>query len=218
MAKALQVSAICAGTAITSLSLLLVAQRPAEAVSTFNTITAISTNNSSFPASDGGFSLTISNSNSTGNDPGTVNTNSTGLCAWTIVGGGGAGRCGYGTSPSSGVSQFQLSFNAPADIQAFNVSSFEDANISQGSVGFSLDGTNFTDFAFTSAGTVAAPFSAGPNQPIFVRTSGTFSSPLQTGIFRINSFTVQEVPGPLPIFGAAAAYGWSRKLKRKLLG
>jgi hypothetical protein len=110
-----------------------------------------------------------------------------------------------------------LSFNAPAEIQSFNVSRFESSNISQGVVGFSLDGTIFTDFDFSTTGFVSAPFSAAANQPIFVRTSATFNSELETGLFRINSFTVQEVPGPLPLFGAASAYGWSRKLKRKAI-
>jgi hypothetical protein len=108
-----------------------------------------------------------------------------------------------------------LSFNAPAAIQSFNVKIFESANISQGTLGFSLDNVNFTDFNFNSTGSVAASFSAGANQPIFVRTSATLSSGLNTGIFRIDSFTVEEVPGPLPILGAAGAFGWSRKLKRK---
>lgn len=215
MLKKASCAASLTGAALASLSLIFVDGKSASAVSIFNVTSSSSTNSSSIFRTDGGFSLTASNSNSTGNNPNTLNTTDEGLCAFTAVGNVSIGRCGYGDDSASGVSAFQLSFNAPAAIQAFNVSTFEDFTISQGTVGFSLDNVNFTDFNFNSTGSVAASFSAGANQPIFVRTSATFSNVLNTGLFRIDSFTVEEVPGPLPILGAAGAFGWSRKLKRK---
>lgn len=208
-------TAILVGTALTSLSLVVIDGKAASAISIFNTTSGSSTNNTSLSFTSGGLTLTASNSNSTGNKPGTINTTPAGLCAFTAVGTPAVGRCGYGTNPSSGVSEFQLIFNAPVNIQSFNVNSFETANITQGTVGFSLDGVNYTSFNFNSNGSVATNFSAGAGQSIFVQTSATFSNSLNTGLFRINSFTVEEVPGPLPILGAAAAFGWSRKLKRK---
>jgi hypothetical protein len=36
------------------------------------------------------------------------------------------------------------------------------------------------------------------------------------GSVNISNFSTQEVPGPLPILGAAAAFGWSRKLRKRL--
>jgi hypothetical protein len=34
--------------------------------------------------------------------------------------------------------------------------------------------------------------------------------------YRIQSFTLEEVPGPLPIFGLAAAFTYSRKIRNRL--
>jgi hypothetical protein len=193
---------------------------PSKASVVINTTTPSSTNLSSQTFSNSGTSLTLSNSNSTGSNPGTINTNSSGLCAWTVVGtsGGSLGRCGYGTNPASGVSSFQLSLNQASFITGFDVSVFESANISQGTIGFSTDNVNFTEVSFTGAGSQSLNFLAGENQTIFVQTSADFNSQaIDTGIFRISSFTVADVPGPLPILGAAAAFGWSRKLKQKTL-
>jgi hypothetical protein len=43
-----------------------------------------------------------------------------------------------------------------------------------------------------------------------IHTAGTFSSG------EIRGFFVQQVPGPLPIFGVGAALAWSRRLRRRL--
>ncbi len=209
-------TAFVAGLALASFSSLLLESRSASA-KVFVTTSPSSTNQSSAPFTSNGVTLTISNSNSTGNNPNTVNTNPTGLCAWTAVGTSAVGRCGYGTSASAGVSAFQLSFSAPVTLSSFRIAGFESANISQGSLGFSLDNSNFTDFTFSSDGDVAVNFAAGQNQPIFLRTSATFNAGADTGIFRISQFTTQEsAPAPLSILGAAAAFGWSRRIKRKL--
>lgn len=190
---------------------------------TFNTTTSTNSPSRVFSSPVSSTSLTLSNSNSTGNTPGTINTNSNGWCAFTVVGtsGGSAGRCGYGTSPASGVSSFQLSLNKSSIITGFNVSSFETANISQGTVGFSTDNISFTNINFNGNGLQSLSFFAGANQPIFVRTSAAFQPSSNTGIFRIASLTVADasvpVPGPLPIFGVAAAFGWARKLRQRTL-
>jgi hypothetical protein len=48
------------------------------------------------------------------------------------------------------------------------------------------------------------------SRPLYFMGSGTDTAT------RIESFSFDEVPGPLPVLGAAAAFGWSRRLRRKL--
>jgi hypothetical protein len=169
---------------------------------------------------DSGITLTASNSNSTGSDPANLNTlNNTGqgFCAWAKVGttNGGLGRCGYGpTDPNGGVSSYQFAFDKPVSFNSFNVSNFESPEISSGTIGFSTDNVNFTDVLFNSTGNKAISFSALAGQPVFVRTSATFGPGSDTGIFRLGSLDVTEVPGPLPIMGVGAAFSMSRKMRR----
>ena len=75
----------------------------------------------------------------------------------------------------------------------------------------------------SSAGTTlfSNQFIAQPNIPISVTStySGTSTSPL----YQISAFTVEKVdlppatvPGPLPILGFGAAFGFSRRLRRRV--
>jgi hypothetical protein len=163
---------------------------------------------------DSGMTLTIDGANSTGDTPGTLNTSSAGLCAWTLVNSS-AGRCGYGTTPGTGITAFKLSFDKAIAFNSFDVSVFETASISQGTIGFSLDGTNFTNFTFNGTGTIPVAFQAlTPNQPIYVQTSATLQSGSDTGIFRLGSMDVREVPGPLPLLSVGAALGMTQKCRR----
>lgn len=209
--------AALAGISLASLSLLVIDGKAASAA-TFDFSSASSINSSSVSKSVGGFTLTAFDSNSIGNNPNTINTNPLGLCAWAAVGTSGFGRCGYGNSPGNRISAFKLSFNEPAVLQSFRIRQFDPVATSEGTVAFSLDNVTFSEFDFTNNGIVATNFSVGANQPIFVKTSATFTpaNTTNTGIYRIDDFEAQSVPGPLPILGAAAAFGWSRKLKRKL--
>lgn len=57
----------------------------------------------------------------------------------------------------------------------------------------------------------------------FLNTSFGFTTPGLIGTWRIRgtSETIdlvvgKPVPGPLPLFGAAAAYSWSRRLRRRI--
>jgi hypothetical protein len=168
---------------------------------------------------DSGLTLTASNSNSTGTNPATINTNSAGLCAFAATGTSGVGRCGYGTANNVGVSSFMMAFDKPVSFNSFEVSDFDAGNlppnISQGTIGFSLDNVTFTNVSFNGTGTVPIAFQAlTPNQPIYIQTSGLFSNGLDTGGFRLNNFNVTEVPGPLPILGAGAAFNMTRKFRR----
>jgi len=54
------------------------------------------------------------------------------------------------------------------------------------------------------------PIFLSASQPITFTGFGTNTST------RIASFTFEEVPGPLPLFGAAAAFGTSRRIRKKL--
>jgi len=57
--------------------------------------------------------------------------------------------------------------------------------------------------------TFNSPITLSQGQEIIFSGSGIDSA------LRVSSFTVEDVPGPLPILGAAAAFGYSRKLRRK---
>ncbi|MFN9631178.1 MAG: hypothetical protein ACK59A_13250 [Cyanobacteriota bacterium] len=163
---------------------------------------------------DSGMTLTIDNANSTGTAPGTLNTNPTGLCAWTLVGGG-AGRCGYGATTGDGISAFEISFDKPIVFNSFDVSQFETSGISQGTIGFSLDNVNFTSFNFNNDGTIPVAFQAlTPNQTIYVQTSAVLLPGSDTGIYRLGSLNVTEVPGPLPLLGVGAALNMTRKFRK----
>jgi hypothetical protein len=196
----------------------LQAQSPARAA-VFNLTSPSSSNATVKTFLDSGLTLTANNSNSTGTNPGTINTNSVGLCAFAATGTSGVGRCGYGTDNNVGVSSFTMSFDKPVSFNSFDVSDFDAGNvppnISQGTIGFSLDNVNFTNVSFSGLGTVPIAFQAlTPNQPLYIQTSGLFANGLNTGGFRVNNFDVTEVPGPLPILGAGAAFNMSRKFRR----
>ncbi|MEB3334201.1 MAG: hypothetical protein VKP70_04380 [Cyanobacteriota bacterium] len=164
---------------------------------------------------DSGMALTMGDSNSTGLNPNTLNTNPIGLCAWTLVNSA-AGRCGYGTTTGSGISAFTMSFDKPVSFNSFDVSQFETASISQGTIGFSLDNVTFTNFNFSNTGSVPVAFQAlTPGQPIYVQTSATLiPNTGETGIFRLGSINVTEVPGPLPLLGVGAAFRMTRKFRK----
>ena len=57
-------------------------------------------------------------------------------------------------------------------------------------------------------------FLAVANVPIAVTSTDSDGR----GMVQINAFTVEkvEVPGPLPLAGAAAAFGWSRGLRGRI--
>jgi MYXO-CTERM domain-containing protein len=63
-------------------------------------------------------------------------------------------------------------------------------------------------------------FVAAPNVPITVTTTDTDN----LGYVQISAYTVEQVvspassavPGPLPLVGAAAAFGWSRRLRGRI--
>jgi hypothetical protein len=169
---------------------------------------------------DSGVTLNALNSNSTGNNPGTINSPGNpplqGLCAFSVVGSG-AGRCGYGTTaPTNGISAFQFTFDKPVAITSFDVSAFD--GLSSGSIAFSLDNTIFNTVSISGTGpqALASLFTAAANQTVYVRTTGVTTSD-QGGLIRLGSLTVTEqTPSPLPILGAVAAFRVSRRLRKQI--
>lgn len=174
------------------------------------------TNSASEPFIAGGITLTLQNSNSTGElNNNTLNFNNNGLCAFAAVGIS-TGRCGYGSAvPTGGITAFEAVFNKPVAVNSFQVTDFSDL-LSSASFEVSLDNNTFTAFPITSAGTVSLGGVVLPaNQTVFIRTSAAFSDANQTGVVRINNLNVTEVPGPLGIMGLAGAIGWSKQLKKR---
>ncbi|MFN9644322.1 MAG: hypothetical protein ACK6BG_04200 [Cyanobacteriota bacterium] len=195
---------------------------PAQAA-VFDLTSLTSTNASIKTVLDSGITLTVSNSNSTGNNPKTININEHGLCAFAATGTSNIGRCGYGTGGGSnvGVSSFQLAFNKPINFNSFAISDFDNANspanITSGTIRFSLDNSTFSPITFTGTGTYSLPSlfqGLAANQTIYVQTSAVFANALNTGNFRLNNLNATEVPGPLPILGAGAAFSMTRKFRR----
>jgi hypothetical protein len=87
-------------------------------------------------------------------------------------------------------------------------------NINLGSITFStkdLINDGSTDFSLTAQDITQVDRS----QLDEVDNKHTFSA-LEAGLGPSQIIEVQPVPGPLPILGAAAAFGWSRKLRKRL--
>jgi len=183
----------------------------------FDFTTGTSSNSATKSYSSSGITLEASNSNSTGNNPATLNGPGTvsplGLCAWTVVGGA-AGRCGYGTLDGSGISSFQLKFDKAVAIESFDVGINE---LSTGSIAFSLDNSVFTTVNFNTAGTktLSSLFAVAANQTVYVQTSGTPSGS-SGGLFRLGSLRTAEVPAPLPLLGAALGFRVSRRIRKRI--
>jgi len=114
-------------------------------------------------------------------------------------------------------SNFQMTFDTMVRIISYNVAYGSSADDSfttylQGvlqSVQNNASGLGLTSFT--------NQFTAAANVPILVSTIDGDNY----GIFQINAFTVEKVdsvpvPSPLPLAGAAAAFGLSRQLRRRI--
>lgn len=108
-------------------------------------------------------------------------------------------------------SSFEMTFDVPVKLLSYNVSYREDAS---DSTTFYTQGALQSIQSNTSNGLVAFtnPFLASANAPITVSTN----DPDGYGLVQINQFTVEYVPGPLPLLGAAAAFSWSRRLRDRI--
>jgi len=86
----------------------------------------------------------------------------------------------------------------------------------------------YTDATFTSeitAWALSNPTPANPDiksigsQEIFVRDSWSIpvGSPAKIDLIQ-NNYTQSSVPGPLPLLGAGAAFGFSRRIRSRIKG
>jgi hypothetical protein len=77
-----------------------------------------------------------------------------------------------------------------------------------------------TSFPVESSQLFTNQFIASANTPILITNNNdnsTFPAPASSLQFRsLTVETVEDVPGPLPLMGAACALGYSRKLRRQL--
>lgn len=181
-----------------------------------------------FNSTTGGFTTTVSDPVTGAFEPaaGGLNATSQGLCAWSYTGTTG-GRCGYnvsdGASTGSGLTGFTLSFNQFVYLDSIQISQFAP---STGTTALSNATINFYN---PSSGQTAAFSITGPNttynfSTLFGVSAGTelfvttdaLTAASNGGVFRIQSLSVSDVPGPLPLLGVGAAFGWSRKLRKKI--
>ncbi|MCX5950692.1 MAG: hypothetical protein NT158_05890, partial [Cyanobacteria bacterium] len=54
------------------------------------------------------------------------------------------------------------------------------------------------------------------NLPSYVRYDNLDNNTSPGNTLRFTPLATASVPSPLPLFGAAAAYGWSRQLRRRI--
>ena len=135
--------------------------------------------------------------------------------------GPGLERCGY-NNVGQGVDGFKFKFDQPTTINSFLLGPGAGVqNIASAKLGFSYDGITYFDsptFSDANAGSVislTSPFVIPANTEFFVRTTASLTSGAAGGVVRISNFNA--VPGPLPILGAAGAFGWSKRLKKRIL-
>lgn len=170
-----------------------------------------------YTESSSGINLTIDNA--VGNDlptDGGIVGNGAGLCSFiqnsTAPGGF---RCGYtspfGATASSSLTSFDFTFSSDVFLRSFNVSALNGVNsalLSFGAQNFNITSIgvqNFSGNYLVSQGT-----------PVTLSTSSVVFADGLGGAVRISDLEVEEVPGPLPLLGAASAFAYSRKLRKKI--
>ena len=149
-----------------------------------------------------------------------------GLCSYLES--GDPAKCQYG--PASGVYLYgyDLTVDTAVDFRSFDIT--RGRGLSSGTITFSAPGVADQTFSFENpTGTgqnvfpkVFAPgFFVNAFVPVTVRTTGVVIDDSAGGSFRINNLEIAEVeiaevPAPMPLLGAAAAFGWSRRMRRRI--
>lgn len=211
--------------AVIPFSILLAS--PAHAIVSTFTLTGASpanTPSSVYTEMVNGIKLTVKNA--AGTDiptAGGIAGNSNGLCVWLQNSPGPNPpnqRCGYndtvpGATVNSQLSSVQFEFDKPVYLKdyflRFNNVASADLNFS-GPSSFTFAGANATSTYMFPANFVLAA-----NTPITFSTSKlALEQGFTSGALRMSNFAVEEVPGPLPILGAVAAFGYSRKLRQRI--
>ncbi len=196
---------------------------PAEAVAittfTFTDINPINTPLPSYSEVSGPLATRLIIDNAVGTDlppAGGISGNSSGFCAF-LQNSTGAGnrRCGLtntnGGTDNSSVTSVDFTFNRPVFLKSFEVQAFNNLQSATMTFGGS------TPFTITGAGVnnFAPKYFVAANTPISLQTSSVVFATGQSGAIRLDNIVVEDVPGPLPLLGASAAFAYGRKLRKK---
>jgi hypothetical protein len=209
-----------------SATILSLAAQPSALAISFDLTTPTDTQGStSAPITAGGTTLILSNPLWTNNVPVGIRQSTLGVCAWAVVGTSG-GRCnvnvidGFTGSQLTGL---KATFSKSSILKSFNIGQFAPSSgagtIANALIQFKVGGTVKDSLSITGNGPYAlnTPILLGAGQDLEIVTSGSTNA-ANGGLFRISAFEADSVsvPGPLPLVGAGAAFGWSRKLRRRL--
>jgi hypothetical protein len=137
-----------------------------------------------------------------------------------------SGRCevNVGATNGSGFSGAELTgftgvFNRDTVLRSFTIGQFAPAAFITGAqIKFKVGATVLETVNPTAAGffNLTTPITLAAGQNLEIITSGS-SSANNGAVIRISSFEADaSVPGPLPLLGASAAFGWSRQLRRRI--
>ncbi|MFN5696759.1 MAG: hypothetical protein ACK486_06975, partial [Cyanobacteriota bacterium] len=174
--------------------------------------------------------ITVTADNAVGNNLGTdagfgsggINTDlKNGLCSYLKS--GNPAKCQYGPAGGVFLYGYDLTVDTAVEFRSFDIT--RGKGLSSGTIKFSAPGVADQTFSFENPlGTgknvfskVFAPgFFVNAFVPVTVLTTGVVISDPEGGSFRINNLEIAEVPAPLPLLGAAAAFGWSRRIRRRI--
>jgi hypothetical protein len=106
----------------------------------------------------------------------------------------------------TGPSGLNASVNIFPASSVSGIGTFLDGNLSR----FSIDSSYINNSPIVSSAT----FNTTTLAALGFNTTGTLGTWSLNGTG--DTINVEVVPGPLPIFGAAAAFGWSRRLRRRI--
>jgi hypothetical protein len=205
--------------------LCLVSNVKAEAAS-FNFTTTSPTSSSSLPVTVGNTTFTLSSPlwASTSAVIDGIRQNNMGVCVWAKIGTTN-GRCNVNPGNDAGFIGAELTgltgaVSQPSLLKSFTVGQFQELNsISDAKIKFKLGSTIIQSFDITGVGlyTFSSPILLAAGQNLEIITSGSSSDAADGSAIRISTFDIDAaVPGPLPLLGASAAFGWSRKIRRHI--
>ena len=193
----------------------------------FSFVSPTDTSSTSAAATVGGTTFTLSSPQWSGGVPNGIRQGPNGVCAWAVVGTeANSGRCdvNVGSTTGSGFSGSELTgftgvFNQSTVLRSITIGQYAPGGqISNAQIQFKVGGTVLETLNPTAAGffNLTTPITLAAGQNLEIVTSGT-SSAANGAVIRISSFDADvSVPGPLPLLGASAAFGWSRQLRRRI--
>ena len=153
-----------------------------------------------------------------------IRQNPLGVCVWAKIGDTN-GRCNVNPGSDPGFVGAQLSgltgtVNQSSVLKSFTVGQFQElSSISNATIAFRLGGTIIQSLNINGTGLypLTSPILLAAGQNLEIITSGVSSDSVNGSAIRISTFDIDAaVPGPLPLLGASAAFGWSRKIRRQI--